>query len=102
MGITLVRGCRYFVKRVPKRFAHADSRQKVIRALWTGFARKARIKATLVEAEYVAYWEPVMIRIAPQLIAAIDNRRREEPDLPTRPEMIRRLLMATLDVDRES
>lgn len=40
--------------------------------------------------------EPVMVRMAPQLIEAIDNRRRDEPDLPTRPEMIRRLLMTSL------
>lgn len=39
---------------------------------------------------------PVMVRMTPQLIQAIDNRRRDEPDLPTRPEMVRRLLMASL------
>lgn len=29
MGITLDRGYWYFVKRVPKRYAHVDARQKV-------------------------------------------------------------------------
>lgn len=46
--------------------------------------------------------EPVMIRMTPQLIAAIDDRRRDEVDLPTRPEMIRRLLMISLNLDEVS
>jgi hypothetical protein len=44
--------------------------------------------------------EPVMIRMSPQLIQAVDDRRRLEPDLPTRPEMIRRLLMDALDLSQ--
>ena len=46
--------------------------------------------------------EPVMIRMTPGLIEAIDNRRREEPDLPTRPEMIRRILADALNLAEES
>ncbi|HRM74879.1 MAG TPA: hypothetical protein PLI13_09315 [Paracoccus sp. (in: a-proteobacteria)] len=46
--------------------------------------------------------EPVMIRMTPRLIEAIDNRRREEPDLPTRPEMIRRILADALNLAEES
>lgn len=46
--------------------------------------------------------EPVMIRMSPQLIAAIDDRRREVPDLPTRPEMIRRLLMTALNLEEDN
>lgn len=57
MGITRDRGYWYFVKRVPKRFAHVDPRQKVTRALWTDSEREARIKAAVVEAEIMAHWE---------------------------------------------
>lgn len=46
--------------------------------------------------------EPVMIRMSPQLIQAVDDRRRLEPDLPTRPEMVRRLLMAALDLPKKN
>ncbi|SIS92727.1 hypothetical protein [Paracoccus saliphilus] len=42
--------------------------------------------------------EPVMIRMSQDMIRAIDDRRREEPDLPTRPEMIRRLLADALQM----
>lgn len=45
--------------------------------------------------------EPVMIRMSQNLIRAIDDRRREEPDLPTRPEMIRRLLVGALHISDE-
>lgn len=44
MGITLDRGYWNFVKRVPKRFAHVDPRQKITRALWTDSEREARTK----------------------------------------------------------
>lgn len=46
--------------------------------------------------------EPVMIRMSPRMIEAIDNRRRDEPDLPTRPEMIRRLIAKGLDLEEEN
>lgn len=36
--------------------------------------------------------EPVNLRLPRDLIAALDDRRRLEADLPTRPEMIRRAL----------
>jgi metal-responsive CopG/Arc/MetJ family transcriptional regulator len=34
----------------------------------------------------------VMVRIRDDLIEKIDNHRREEADLPSRPEMIRRII----------
>lgn len=34
----------------------------------------------------------VMVRMHVDMIAAIDQLRRDEDDLPTRPEMIRRLV----------
>ena len=34
----------------------------------------------------------VHVRLQQPLLSEIDNRRREERDVPTRPEMIRRLL----------
>ncbi|MCL3882678.1 hypothetical protein [Marivita sp. GX14005] len=36
--------------------------------------------------------EPVMIRMQPAMIAAVDEYRRTLEDLPTRPEVIRRIL----------
>ena len=36
--------------------------------------------------------EAINLRLSRAMIEAIDERRRREPDLPTRPEMIRRLL----------
>lgn len=41
--------------------------------------------------------EPVLVRMAPELIARIDEARRGTEDLPTRPEMIRRILTEWLD-----
>lgn len=38
--------------------------------------------------------EPVTLRLPEELIAAVDELRRLEPDIPTRPEMIRRILVA--------
>ncbi|KKL95361.1 hypothetical protein LCGC14_1855350 [marine sediment metagenome] len=35
---------------------------------------------------------PVMVRMPTALIAALDEARRAEEDLPTRPELIRRIL----------
>ncbi|WP_338092682.1 ribbon-helix-helix domain-containing protein [Leisingera aquaemixtae] len=37
------------------------------------------------------------LRLPRELIDAIDERRRLEPDVPTRPEMIRRALIDWLD-----
>lgn len=36
--------------------------------------------------------EALTLRLARDLIEAVDDRRRIEKDLPTRPEMIRRIL----------
>ena len=41
--------------------------------------------------------EPVMIRMQPAMIAAIDEYRRTQEDLPTRPEAIRRILADFLE-----
>ncbi|WP_102227114.1 ribbon-helix-helix domain-containing protein [Acidimangrovimonas sediminis] len=41
--------------------------------------------------------EAVTLRLPREMIAAIDDRRRQEPDLPTRPEMIRRALAQWLE-----
>ena len=37
--------------------------------------------------------EALTLRLPRELIDMIDDRRRAEPDLPTRPEMIRRALV---------
>ncbi|QLH12966.1 MULTISPECIES: ribbon-helix-helix domain-containing protein [Paracoccus] len=42
--------------------------------------------------------EAVNLRLPRELIEAIDNRRRDERDLPTRPEMIRRALAQWLEM----
>lgn len=76
MGITLDRGYWYFVKRVPKRFAHIDPRQKVTKALWTDLEREARIKAASVEAEYTAYWEGLAAGHAHDAAAAYEAARQ--------------------------
>ena len=36
--------------------------------------------------------QPVMIRMTPEMIAAIDEARRGITDLPTRPELVRRVM----------
>jgi hypothetical protein len=41
--------------------------------------------------------EPVNLRLPRGMITELDRRRKEEPDLPTRPEMIRRLLQDLFD-----
>lgn len=41
--------------------------------------------------------EAVTLRLPREMIEALDERRRLEADLPTRPEMIRRLLAETLE-----
>ena len=42
--------------------------------------------------------EPLTLRLPRELIEALDDRRRLEPDLPTRPEMIRRALVQWLEM----
>ena len=39
---------------------------------------------------------PVMVRMEPELLAKIDEYRRVAPDLPSRPEVIRRLVERAL------
>lgn len=41
--------------------------------------------------------EPVTIRMSRDMIKAIDDYRRTQEDLPTRPEVIRRVLAAWLE-----
>lgn len=41
--------------------------------------------------------EPVMIRMSRDMIRAIDDYRRTQEDLPTRPEVVRRVLAAWLE-----
>ncbi|RJL15839.1 hypothetical protein [Paracoccus siganidrum] len=46
--------------------------------------------------------EAITLRLPREMIQALDDRRREESDLPTRPEMLRRLLADVLQVsDRD-
>lgn len=40
--------------------------------------------------------EAVNVRLSRSLIERLDDRRRQEKDLPTRPEMVRRILEAAL------
>ena len=42
--------------------------------------------------------EAINLRLTREMIEVIDNRRRDEPDLPTRPEMIRRALVQWLEM----
>ncbi len=42
--------------------------------------------------------EALTVRLPRELIEAIDDRRRLEKDLPTRPEMIRRALVQWLEM----
>lgn len=42
--------------------------------------------------------EALTLRLPRELIEAIDDHRRVEPDLPTRPEMIRRALVQWLEM----
>ena len=41
--------------------------------------------------------EPVMVRMMPQMIKALDEQRRIEEDLPSRPELIRRIVAEWLE-----
>jgi hypothetical protein len=45
--------------------------------------------------------EALTLRLSRELIDAIDQRRREADDLPTRPEMIRRALVEWLNLTRK-
>lgn len=44
--------------------------------------------------------EPVLVRLQPDLAAPIDEWRREQADLPSRAEAIRRLVVKGLDRPR--
>ena len=46
--------------------------------------------------------EPVMIRMTRDMIKAIDDYRRTQEDLPTRPEVIRRVIADWLDSVKRS
>jgi metal-responsive CopG/Arc/MetJ family transcriptional regulator len=41
--------------------------------------------------------EPVTLRLPEELIAAVDAHRRRQSDIPTRPEMIRRILVEWME-----
>lgn len=43
--------------------------------------------------------EAITLRLPREMIETIDTLRRDEKDLPTRPEMIRRLLLKQLGPD---
>lgn len=49
----------------------------------------------------VADTEPVMIRMEREMIRAIDEYRRTLEDLPTRPEVIRRVMAEFLEREME-
>lgn len=46
--------------------------------------------------------EALTLRLSKDLIQEIDNRRRGEDDLPTRPEMIRRALIEWLEMTKKT
>lgn len=41
--------------------------------------------------------ERVLFRTSPEWLAQLDNWRREQPDIPSRSEAIRRLVLQALD-----
>lgn len=43
--------------------------------------------------------ESINLRLPRAMIEAIDDLRRQEPDIPTRPEMIRRILVKQIGGD---
>ncbi len=43
--------------------------------------------------------EGVMVRIPREMIEQLDDLRRDQKDIPTRPEMIRRILQDWLDTN---
>ena len=46
--------------------------------------------------------EALTVRLPREVIVALDDRRRMEKDLPTRPEMIRRALVQWLELTEQS
>jgi hypothetical protein len=44
---------------------------------------------------------PIQVRVKDHLLAAIDGWRREQPDLPNRPEALRRLAEIGLSASRK-
>ncbi|MDB6183192.1 hypothetical protein [Paracoccus fistulariae] len=46
--------------------------------------------------------EVITLRMQRSMLAALDDYRRDVPDLPTRPEMIRRILADVLNLEEES
>ena len=46
--------------------------------------------------------EPVNLRLPRAMIEELDRRRRDNADLPTRPEMIRRLLQEVFDQESDA
>lgn len=42
--------------------------------------------------------EGVLVRMTPDMLAALDEYRRKLPDLPTRPEALRRIVAEALQV----
>jgi metal-responsive CopG/Arc/MetJ family transcriptional regulator len=50
-----------------------------------------------VEKKQSGASEPVLVRLPDALLQGLDTLRRTEPDIPTRPEMIRRILQAWID-----
>lgn len=45
--------------------------------------------------------EPLTLRLPRQMIDILDDLRRQEKDIPSRPEMIRRILVKQLRIDDE-
>ncbi|TCT30112.1 ribbon-helix-helix protein, CopG family [Martelella mediterranea] len=43
---------------------------------------------------------PLTLRVSQDLLKLLDDRRREEEDIPTRPEMVRRILQDYFDKGR--
>lgn len=44
--------------------------------------------------------ESINLRIEREMIESLDELRRQEPDIPTRPEMVRRILAKYIGVKR--
>ena len=45
------------------------------------------------------YTEATTLRLPREMIAALDDLRRQEPEIPSRPEMIRRILAKHLGLE---
>jgi len=45
--------------------------------------------------------EAITLRLPRTMIGVLDDLRRQEPDIPTRPEMIRRILAKHLEIEVE-